>query len=133
MAAKHTTTRSEAARMLAEDHFATDEGLKHFFVLRTPQEAQPYSPLNPEAEEFTAGNPFLKVLEVTDETFEEGIRPLYFNSNMDIHGNWWAPLILIRISSLEFEALNRGELILPDGLKMSDAVEFHAPSMANGI
>ena len=132
MAAKHTTTRSEAARMLAEDHFATDEGLKHFFVLRTPHEAQPDSSLNHEAEQFSNGNPFLKVLEVTDEHFGDGIRPLYFNGNTDVHGVYWPSLMLIRITMQEFKALKRGKLKLPDGLKIDDAVELFAASLASG-
>ncbi len=56
----------------------------------------------------------LRLLEVNEDTMPAGIQPLYFGVEESEDG-CYPPTIIIEVTPEEFERIEKGELVLPEG------------------
>jgi hypothetical protein len=92
-------TKAEAARKLAEAHFALEKGLKRIFRLEGREEAAPAEPI--------------KLLEVNLLTVPSGVMPLHFGPAPA--GGIPFSSIIVEVTPEEFERIKAKQLSLPYG------------------
>ena len=99
----------QAAKALADAHYAVDPGITAIFRLEGPPslESDPREPI--------------KLLEVNSNSAPLGIRPVFFGADSNIP----FPSIVVDIAPEEYRDILAGKLPLPNGWKTSVKYPLH--------
>jgi hypothetical protein len=108
--------KSRAAQVLANKHYDLDDGLTRIFRITGEPDT-----------EVVRGEP-IKLLEVNENTYAAGIRPLHFGPSPASGIPY--PLIIVEVTPDEFRKIESSELKLPNGWTIGE--EFLRPSDAPG-
>jgi hypothetical protein len=103
------TEKDEAARQLAEAHYAYEPGLTT--VIRI---------VSPSAEMETRTDEPIKLLEVNENSIATGIVPLHFGP--DPARGIQYPSTIIEITPSEFRDLETNQICLPNGWRLDAAI-----------
>jgi gamma-glutamyl phosphate reductase len=94
--------KDDVAQRLADAHYALEAGISDIYRVTAPiGEELPNEPI--------------KLLEVNRQTVPMGVVPVYFGPGENVP----YPSVIIDITPQEFAALNRRELSLPNGWRIS--------------
>jgi hypothetical protein len=108
--------KSHAAQVLANKHYDLEDGLTRIFRITGGPAA-----------EVIRGEP-IKLLEVNENTYASGIRPLHFGPSPASGIPY--PLIIVEVTPDEFRKIESSELKLPNGWTIGE--ELPRPSDAPG-
>lgn len=103
-------TKEEVAAMLAQEHYEMDDALRAVYRLVAANEDAPGEPV--------------KLLEVNAETVPIGIMPLRFGPHPASGLHY--PLVIAAVTPEEFGHLRSGDLHLPDGWTLGQAIRSHS-------
>jgi len=95
-------SKDNVALDLAQAHMSAEPGIKSVYRLLSPNEDDEGEPL--------------KLLEVNENTVEQGIEPIGFGP--DPAGEVPFASVVVDVSPREFEMISQGKLALPHGWKL---------------
>jgi hypothetical protein len=102
-------SRDEAAHRLAATHYEVEPGMRVIYRVMGP------------GEDRNGRDEPIKLLEVNEDTVPAGVQPLYFTA-LPASGIHY-PSVIIEVTPEEFEQIKKGELPLPDGWRIDEALE----------
>ena len=114
------SSREQFAKDLAQKHYEIEEGITDIFRIsdRIDVEVVPSGSGNLEP---------IKLLEVNQNTVPSGIMPIQFGQ--DVASGILFPSIIIEVTPEEYQAIQNGRLVLPDGWSLGDRI----PALKAGI
>ena len=100
--------KDDVAKRLAEAHLAVEPGIVRVVRLRVHDDLE-QDPEEP-----------VKLLEVNEDTFAAGVRPLFFPPSA-AHGIPY-PAVIVEVTPDEFEQIEAGDLMLPNDWRMGEVL-----------
>lgn len=107
-------SKEGVAEQLANAHLAVESGITRIVRLRGGEalECDPKEPL--------------KLLEVNEDTFAAGVRPVFFPPSAGRGVPY--PTVIVEVTPEEFGRIETGELALPNGWAMAEVLVPAAPA-----
>jgi len=107
-------TKATVAQRLAESHYAIEAGVSAIIqlVASPDREADPKEPI--------------KLLEVNENTTEDGIHPLFFGPH-PASGIFY-PSVIIEVTPAEYERIQQSPALLPNGWRLDREFAKAAPA-----